>query len=239
MWAEHKSRPECFGVSLGVRSFVRPLYLYIKLSQLRKKNGNNNVKPEDVNAFRSIIGNRESSENKIFHKSKYKKSEDGLMLKSEVTEPCLSCQIVFGGFKGFNYLGNCAEYDVIRTDELDALLNREQQHWNDFKDACQKHFEAFKKLARKVEAGENPPQCLEMPVGEASPSSFPSSPHPASPSSPPPLPSASSSSSPPPSSPFEEIKTYYNETLDVKVLKYEWNNTEKAFKLTAKKFREK
>jgi hypothetical protein len=56
VWAEvveDKKKPECFGVSLGVRTFVRPLFLYIKLTQLRR-NGNNHVKLEDVNAFQSM-----------------------------------------------------------------------------------------------------------------------------------------------------------------------------------------
>jgi hypothetical protein len=35
MWAEHTKKPECYGVSLGVRFFVTIVNYTVKLTQLR------------------------------------------------------------------------------------------------------------------------------------------------------------------------------------------------------------
>ena len=51
VWAKHNKKPECCGVSLGVRTFVRPLFLHIKLTDLRNlANGGNGVNLSDVKA---------------------------------------------------------------------------------------------------------------------------------------------------------------------------------------------
>ena len=139
-WAEvveDKKRQECFGVSVGVRTFVRPLFLYIKLSQLRK-NGNNHVKLEDVNAFQSRNGKKNHDSKSEYMKKSKKRG---------------SCEIFFAGRKdknkkNINMFGNCAEYDVIQTENLDRVLRRIEttDHWKDFKSACEEHFKEFNKL---------------------------------------------------------------------------------------------
>jgi hypothetical protein len=114
MWAEHKKKPECYGVSLGVRSFVRPLYLYIKLSQLRKvEDGQLSLK--DVKAL------------------KIKRLDDAHRT------PCVGCQCFFG-FISYPPFGNCAEYDVIGNVKPDLLQTKQ---WEEFKSACQQHVDAF------------------------------------------------------------------------------------------------
>ena len=129
IWAEHKNKPECFGVSLGVRSFVRPLYLGIKLSQLR--NDENVVKLEDVNAFQSMDRNMSS---------KYK--------KNNIKPPCHSCQIFFEKERNFSLFGNCAEYDAIGTASSNGKLReiKKRQDWVEFELACKKHLTEFSKL---------------------------------------------------------------------------------------------
>ena len=114
MWAQHKKKPKSYGVSLGVRPFVRPLYLYTKLSQLNKvEDGHPSFK--DVKAF------------------KIKRVDDSLR------PPCVGCQCFFGLFS-FPPFGNCAGYDVIGNVKPD-LLQTEQ--WEEFKSACQQHVDAF------------------------------------------------------------------------------------------------
>jgi hypothetical protein len=149
--AEQKNKPECFGVSLAVRSFVRPLYLGIKLTQLGNvENGNNDVKLEDVNAFQMKRYRPETT-------SKYKKSEDETKLKVEIKPPCNSCKIFFGdeiegNEKNFNYFGNCAEYDAIRTANSDGKLGeiKEGYHWEKFETACNNHLTAFNDLTKNL-----------------------------------------------------------------------------------------
>ena len=52
VWAQQREKTRFFGVSLGVRSFVRPLYLYIKLRELRNsKDKYNTVKLQVVVAY--------------------------------------------------------------------------------------------------------------------------------------------------------------------------------------------
>jgi hypothetical protein len=160
IWAEvteHKNKPECFGVSLAVRSFVRPLYLGIKLSQLRNvENGNNDVKLEDVNAFQSMDRN----DKEHYHpkaKSKYKKSEDETRLKDEIKPACNSCQIFFGdGIENqnetkFNFLGNCAEYDVIvNSDGKLGEIKEKDPNWKEFEIARNNHLTAFNDLTKNL-----------------------------------------------------------------------------------------
>ena len=140
MWARHKEKPQIFGVSLGVRTFVRPLFIYIKLAQLRT--GKNGVmtccKLSETQAFEKI---RRGS------LSKYEKEK----------EPCSSCRAFFGVLRclkknsSFLPFGNCAEYDVIQTGNLDCLLNLMVTQWNIFQNACQEHFKAFKSFLQSCE----------------------------------------------------------------------------------------
>jgi hypothetical protein len=112
VWAQHKTIPTRVGVSLRVRSFVRPLYLCIKLSQLRNVE-NVHGQLQNVEAFG--------------------------MLRSKAKEPCVSCQFFFG-FKSLHPVGNCAEYDVIgnvkphllQTTEWQEFRSACQQHLNAF-----------------------------------------------------------------------------------------------------------
>ena len=117
------------------------------------------VKLKDVNAFQSI----ERKNMKESKKSKYKKSKDENKLK--VKPPCVSCKIFFDGFHeesngSSNPFANCAEYDVIRTPNLDYVLgyNERRKHWIDFKSACKEHFRAFNELTQKLDEPGNPSQ---------------------------------------------------------------------------------
>ena len=157
MWAQHKERKECFGVSLGVRSYVRSLFLYTKLSQLRKiEREYRGVRLQDVDAFRHM----------------------DIMIPDERSEyavpaqPCLSCRIFFHPDKRTNPertrfqggscppFGNCAEYDVIRTENLDYCLAFPDVKalWDDVESACNMQFKAFKDLARKLDGPGRPPR---------------------------------------------------------------------------------
>ena len=130
VWATHKITG-LFGVSLAVGSLVRPLFLFIKLVQLRKL-CNADCQLKDTEAFRLTEKNT---------KSKY------------VTEikPCASCALFFDGSyeesRKFPVpFGNCAEYDVNQTGKLDLLLSRrfERHAWDTFKEKCQNYLEAFR-----------------------------------------------------------------------------------------------
>ena len=149
VWAEHKKKKECFGVSLGVRSYVRSLYLYRKLSQLRK------MKDQDI-ALQNVHAHRHKKKGKG-KATKYKKPKP----------PCPSCKIVFDP-STFNskdaekppekvpFFGNCAEYDVIRTGKLDScLVSIANSLWNDVELACIKQFSAFTELTRKLDEPNN------------------------------------------------------------------------------------
>ena len=137
VWAEHQTRKECFGVSLGVAAFVRSLYLHIKLSQLR--NGNQDVQLEDVIARTIPRGNDNQGEDR---------------------DPCKSCKIFFTDRSErtgsiFNF-GNCAEYDVIQSPKLNSCLNSEEvaNLWAEVKLACQGQLNAFKLLSSKLDGHE-------------------------------------------------------------------------------------
>ena len=154
VWAQHKDMPEFFGVSLGVRKFVRPLFLYYKLQNLRNvPNDSNDVELKDVEAFETAV-NRElllktespaRNENNEYNNPK---------------SPCQSCLVFFCCRKltpkelqrppTFPPFGNCAEYDVIRTSKLNSVLRDLQyntEHWALFESACEAHVEEFKKLS--------------------------------------------------------------------------------------------
>ena len=161
MWAQHKERKECFGVSLGVRSYVRSLFLYTKLSQLREIGDEyTGVRLQDVDAIRHMDIMIPDE------KSKY----------AIPAKPCLSCKIFFDPdgkiipehkrFQDYAPFGNCAEYDVIRTENLDYFLASPDVKilWDDVKSACIKQFKAFKELARKLDL---PGRAPRRPPGNA------------------------------------------------------------------------
>ena len=131
VWAKHNTKPQHFGVSLGVPAFVRPLYLFIKLNQLSRVTSENKLK--DVSAFQMKRNKTE--------KDKDKEEKD------KNKEPCVSCQIFFK-FISFYALGNCAEYDVIGN--VNPCLLQTPQ-WEKFRLACQRHFDAFKAMLAKLE----------------------------------------------------------------------------------------
>ncbi|CAB4033334.1 Hypothetical predicted protein, partial [Paramuricea clavata] len=193
VWAEHKERQDCYGVSLGVRPFLRPLYLYIKMNQLRNvENSDDGVKLKHVNAFQSV--KRRRIRFVPSDKSPYKGNEN----KPKVKPPCVSCKIFFKGFKkkksnSLPPFANCAEYDVIRTPNLDYVLryNEGTKHWINFKSACEKHFKAFNELTQKLDEPGN-------------------------------------------SSQNEILETYYKNTLNAKILKYQWVNFYGRYKLVVK-----
>ena len=142
MWARHKGKPEIFGVSLGIQKFVRPLFLYIKLVQLRT--GKNGVmtccKLSETEAFGAMRRGTLS-------KYKYEKEK----------EPCSSCHAFFDVLRcsekipSFIPFGNCAEYDIIQTGNLDYLLGQMVTQWNIFQNACREHFKAFKSFLQSCE----------------------------------------------------------------------------------------
>ena len=119
VWAECRENPVCYGVSLGVRHFVRPLYLYTKLRQLRP-----NVKSDQLEG---VIA--------------FPIKEDDLG-----KQHCITCQRFFG-FISPPIIGNCAEYDVIGNVHPNLLRTEQGQQ---FKAACQQHFNAFKAMMRDI-----------------------------------------------------------------------------------------
>ena len=126
--AETVKGPLYFGVSLGVRPFVRPVFLYKKLSQLTTTD-ENAVKLQDVSATQ-----------------RYKDKDDETSKRYvKAKSPCLSCKIFFSGKlpEVINLLGNCAEYVVVRTGTTIGKLQeiKTTKDWSDFQKACENHFE--------------------------------------------------------------------------------------------------
>ena len=144
MWAEDDPI-KYFAVSVGMYYYLRPLYLYTKLCNLR--NCNDDVALENVKAFQSM--DRNSPQYNPLEKSEYKASQP----------PCASCTIFFENRESikreetnFNYFGNCAEFDIVQTAHLkQKLCNiRGERPWGDLKSSCEKHVRAFKKLKMEV-----------------------------------------------------------------------------------------
>ncbi len=101
VWAEGRKNPVCYGVSLGVRYFVRPLYLYTKLRLLRPNVENDRLEGVIALAIK----------------------KDDL-----VKQPCITCQRFFG-FISFPIIGNCAEYDVIGNVHPNLLQTEQGQQF--------------------------------------------------------------------------------------------------------------
>ena len=125
MWAQDKTRRTRYGVSLGVATFARPLYLFTKLSQLNPSRNDENSNLRNVKAIQI-----RSTRNPFLR------------------DPCVNCQRSFGFLTGAP-LGNCAKYDVFGVVRLDLFENGK---WMRFKSACEQHFLAFNTMFNKVES---------------------------------------------------------------------------------------
>ena len=120
VWAECRDNPVCYGVSLGVPRFARPLYLYTKLRRL------SNVKnPQVANPLEGV-------------------KATAIRENNNVKQPCITCQLSFG-FISFPIIGNCAEYDVIGNVHPKLL---ETEQWQECEAACQQHLNAFNTMMR-------------------------------------------------------------------------------------------
>ena len=154
-----------------MRKFVRPLFLYIKLTQLRNfKNGHNGVDLKDVKAYESAL------KRKYLLKQEAAEPEAPSNKKSEYNNektPCQSCQVFFDRYKltlnkqkpSFPPFGNCAEYDVIRTNNLDSVLRdlkQNTEHWALFESACERHFQEFNQLTTILEEACDPSERIKV-----------------------------------------------------------------------------
>lgn len=141
VWAIHNSDPELFGVSVGVRHHVRPTFLCTKLIKLREKYSSNSCLSQ-TKAFRFRKITRGSFEKNV--STPYNQRKD----------PCPSCCVFFdklvnfysSNSASFAPFGNCAEYDVIYTPNLDSVLKNSSVEWVKFKSACEDVFKAFTTL---------------------------------------------------------------------------------------------
>ena len=129
MWAEHAQNPQICGVSIGVRKFVRPLFIFIKLVQLRasSRNTQTSFALSETEAFKAL-------------------RTAGLLSEyDQKKEPCESCTVTFDvlqpsldGPPSFKFpFGNCAEYDIIRSGNLNSILGGISEDWNTFRNACE------------------------------------------------------------------------------------------------------
>ena len=129
MWAEHTQNPQICGVSIGVRKFVRPLFIFIKLVQLRasSRNTQTSFALSETEAFKAL-------------------RTAGLLSEyDQKKEPCESCTVTFdvlqpslNGPPSFKFpFGNCAEYDIIRSGNLNSILGGISEDWNTFRNACE------------------------------------------------------------------------------------------------------
>lgn len=163
VWAEAAyDSKKYFAVSVGMRPYLRPLYIFTKLRSLSYTD-NNFVALERVNAFQSIMDRKEKNGYNPSKKSGYKanKSKDeGKKIEKETKNPCTSCEIFFQNVTPqytedtkFTYFGNCAEYDIVQGENSEQKLTeiKSSDHWEKFKLGCQGHFEAFTALREKVE----------------------------------------------------------------------------------------
>ena len=150
MWAQNVRNPKKhFAVSVGVRNYIRPLFLYAKLYDLENSRDATGIALEDVEAFQSVDR----------HSEEYKNADiDSASDYNTPKDPCTSCKIFFGTFETqgetqYHYLGNCAEYDLVRRENSLSEIKAED-HWKEFRSACEKHISAFKTHQRKVSNGQ-------------------------------------------------------------------------------------
>jgi hypothetical protein len=148
VWAKDKYHPlKHFAVSLGIYYHLRPLYLYIKLCNLRHPN--DNIALGDVHA-------------QAFDEMKKGTNEE----ESRGKEACASCKIFFENKESeqleetnFHFLGNCAEYDIVEGEKTknklcEIKLPGPTSNWKILEEECERHIKAFNKLKNKVKKSE-------------------------------------------------------------------------------------
>ncbi|XP_028416496.1 uncharacterized protein LOC114540574 isoform X2 [Dendronephthya gigantea] len=166
IWMENKEFPGNCGFSLGVRPFLRPLYVHTRLREVRKHR-KNDLKLAEVNGYQCVDRKDfKRNPNLAKKKSKYRKSGNGKPRRK--MRPCKSCEIFFDSpptlsrrsvalERNLGVFGNCAEYDVIKTRKLDELLgSTANTSWKDFESACNEHLRAFNDLTRKTGENQDP-----------------------------------------------------------------------------------
>ena len=156
VWAIHNSDPELFGVSVGVRHHVRPTFLCTKLIKLKKNYSTRScLSQTKAFSFKNITtGSFETNVSTPYNQEK---------------GPCPSCRVSFDKLENFNSskiasfgpFGNCAEYDVIHTPNLNFILQNSSVEWVKFKSACEDVFEAFKTLILSTISQSNVEQYLK------------------------------------------------------------------------------
>ena len=121
VFAFDQNEPKYYGVSLGVGSFLQPLYLYNKLLPLKDS------RRENLNTKLLVT----------------KKIRENIPL-------CASCQYFFNGSFKIDIFpfGNCAEFDALRNVRSDWPHTNE---WNVFETSCQQHFKAYRKMLTEFE----------------------------------------------------------------------------------------
>ena len=162
VWAESTNNgKKYFAVSVGMRPYLRPLYLFTKLRSLGYIN-NNTVALERVEAFQTIMHRKTREGYNPSKKSGYKANnskDEGKRVEKETKLPCASCEIFFQGTRlpydrntKFPYFGNCAEFDIVKEENSEAKLNeiKSNDPWRNFENGCQEHFEAFTILKEKM-----------------------------------------------------------------------------------------
>lgn len=146
-WAEDKNgTKKNFAASLGISGYLRPLYLYTKLYNLKNVNA---VALKDVQALKSM------------DKSTAQKTPDETQTEyKNEKNACDSCKILFENKESIKlekshitYFGNCAEFDIVRTENSEQKLHNikaTEVPWGNFKTECEEHIKAFKEFKNKV-----------------------------------------------------------------------------------------
>ena len=157
VWAE--SLQQNFAVSVAVRRYLRPLYLFQKLCDLSNMSNDISTTLDNVNAFECV--NRSSK--------KFKKNHNKCHLFQSTYNietpkgPCRSCNLFFKNEvphvpdpnenpPPFNYLGNCAEFDLVQEADTAEKLSKikDTDHWTTFKEGCEGHIGAFNNLNKDI-----------------------------------------------------------------------------------------
>lgn len=158
VWAE--SLQHNFAVSVGVRRYLRPLYLYKKLCDLSNMGNDISTTLDNVKAFQCVNRNSREFEtnygNCHFFQSTYN-------IEGTPKNPCTSCNLFFKNQvphvpdpnknpPTFNYLANCAEPDLVQEADTAEKLSKikDTEHWTTFKKGCEGHIGEFNKLKDKL-----------------------------------------------------------------------------------------
>ena len=148
VWAQRTKKAERHSdrgcaVSLGVRCFVRPLFLYTKLRLLE------NGEPNRLNTVEAFA---------IKHKYEGNNNESLKHIQNTLKLPCVSCQHRFG-FTPFPIIGNCAEYDIIGNVHPDLL---QSDKWNELQSACKQHLNAFNAMMQSMRNDMQPEEIMNL-----------------------------------------------------------------------------